>query len=214
MTPIKEMVGAALKKRPGRLRLLLYVQLVIYSLYWFNISSKGMIYIFGSKVYPDFGNADFAAFNSLLDVLTILVLLVFMPLVMPRLNAHESILLVWVSALDALGYLLVAFSAEKWELFVAQGVLPMFRFCTYALGRTMFTRGIGEDEIGKIFSVIAVGSAVMPTVSGNIFRSLYNATIDAFPGSFWLLAASVSVVCVYMNFGIYTQRREFKKNMP
>jgi hypothetical protein len=39
-TPLKEMTESVLKRRQGSLRLLLYIQLFVYSLYWFNISAK------------------------------------------------------------------------------------------------------------------------------------------------------------------------------
>jgi hypothetical protein len=83
----------------------------------------------------------------------------------------------------------------------------------YSLGRTLLTKSIGDDEVGKVFSVIAVGSAFMPVIGGNIFRTLYNSTIDTFPGSFWLLAAAVSVLGTYLNFAVYTKRAQFRKNI-
>jgi hypothetical protein len=84
-------------------------------------------YVFATKVYDDFDNGTYAAFNTLRDFMTLGVLLIFVPLVLPRIGAHESLLLTFLCLLDALGYLTAAFTKETWELFVTQAITPMFR---------------------------------------------------------------------------------------
>jgi hypothetical protein len=210
-TPIVEMLGALFKRREGRLQVLLYAQLLVYSLYWFNIATFDLIYIFGTKVYPGFDNSSYAIVNAIFDIGSLFILLVFTPYVVPKLHVSESLLLTLICVTDSLSYLATGFTTETWQFFVTRA-LYFPSMCLYSFSRALLTKTIRSDEVGKIFSVLAIATATVPVASGNIMRSLYNNNIKTFPGSFWLLASCVSIVCAALNFGVYTQRKQLKMN--
>ncbi len=77
------------------------------------------------------------------------------------------------------------------------------------MARSLFTKLVGKDEVkyisilvsvivkhklfyllnqvGKIFSAVAVIAAVFPMISDPIYKKLYNATLSTFPAAFFLL---------------------------
>jgi TRAP-type mannitol/chloroaromatic compound transport system permease small subunit len=61
-------------------------------------------------------------------------------------------------------------------------------------------------EIGKVFSILAVIAALAPVAGNPIFRQLYNATIDTFPGAIFTLGSALLLLATFINVFIYTQR--------
>ncbi len=64
------------------------------------------------------------------------------------------------------------------------------------------------DEVGKVFSILAVIAAVAPVAGNPIFRQLYNQTLGSFPGSIFLLAAALLLPAMMGNFLIYINREK------
>ena len=59
----------------------------------------------------------------------------------------------------------------------------MANIIVYSVTRSQFTRCVGKDEVGKVFSAVALLAALMPLFSNPMGKKLYNATIDTFPGN-------------------------------
>ena len=60
----------------------------------------------------------------------------------------------------------------------------------------MMSRAVESDEIGRIFSVLAIYSSIITSVIGASFQELYNKTLDTFPEAFLLVAAGVIAAAV------------------
>ena len=55
----------------------------------------------------------------------------------------------------------------------------------------MISKAVGEDEIGKIFSVVGVFHALLPFVSGPLFGYLYRSTLEHQPNAFLFLLIGI-----------------------
>lgn len=71
------------------------------------------------------------------------------------------------------------------------------------------TKGVAKDEMGKVLSAIALMQALMPTIGLTLMRELYNATVDNFPGAFYLAASAMRFVSVIMCSYVWTRRGNF-----
>ncbi len=78
--------------------------------------------------------------------------------------------------------------------------------CIYCTTRSLVTRCVSDDEIGKCFSAIAVFSSLVPLVSSPAFRLLYNATLSSFPAAFLWMCACVMLLPAANNVYLFTQR--------
>ena len=74
----------------------------------------------------------------------------------------------------------------------------------------MFTYCVGKDEVGKVFSAVALIAALAPMITNPAFKGLYNATIDTFPAAFLLMAAAFYVVSTSLAFKLFWVRDELK----
>lgn len=56
--------------------------------------------------------------------------------------------------------------------------------------RSIATKLVESDELGKVNSLFGVAEALMPLVYAPMYASLYQATIDTLPGAFFLVGGA------------------------
>lgn len=57
--------------------------------------------------------------------------------------------------------------------------------------RSIVTKSVETAELGKVNSLIGAAEALMPLVYSPIYSFLYAATINAFPGAFYLVGGAL-----------------------
>ncbi len=81
-------------------------------------------------------------------------------------------------------------------------------FCKYSIVRALISKCIDPDEIGKVFSLLAVVAALTPVAGNPMFRQLYDATLQDFPGAIFILAGSLCLVAAFGNLFLFAKRDE------
>jgi hypothetical protein len=74
--------------------------------------------------------------------------------------------------------------------------------------RSLISKCIESDEVGKAFSILAVIAALVPVASNPLYRQLYDSTMDSFPGAIFLLTAALYLAAAIGNLLLYFQRDE------
>ena len=74
--------------------------------------------------------------------------------------------------------------------------------------RFLLSKCIDSDEVGKAFSILAVIAALAPVAGNPLYRQLYDATIDSFPGAIFLLTAALYMAAAIGNLFLYFKRDE------
>lgn len=62
--------------------------------------------------------------------------------------------------------------------------------------RSMATKLVSKDELGKVNSLFGVAEALMPVVYAPMYSTLYAATLKVFPGAFYVLGSAITVLAV------------------
>jgi len=118
---------------------------------------------------------------------------------------HDTALLVIVALLYTAGNSVQAFSEELWQFYLGQFLLSM-TFCQWAAARTLFTKTVPAEEVGAIYSVVALVAATAPFASNRAFRRLYDATLDNFPSAFLVLGAACGLADAALNLFLLWRR--------
>ena len=71
---------------------------------------------------------------------------------------------------------------------------------------------VSGDEIGRIFSVLALFSSVGTSLVSGAWQKLYNLTLDTFPGAFLLVAASMLIITIPVHMVMKRLLISFKEN--
>lgn len=61
------------------------------------------------------------------------------------------------------------------------------------IARSMLSKLVGRDEIGKLFSLIAVLESFIPLGMNPVYATLYGMTVHTFSGSFIILSALLTI---------------------
>ena len=80
---------------------------------------------------------------------------------------------------------------------------------SWASARTLFTLCVNENEIGKIYASVGIVASIAPLLSNPAYRTLYNLTIDNFPGAIFLLAGFKNIAIVVIFAIIFMKRSNF-----
>lgn len=105
----------------------------------------------------------------------------------------------------SLGLILLVFCDNLWQFYLASGV-AILNYCKFGLVRSLLSKCIESHETGKIFSALAIFSAIVPLLANPIYRQVYNWTLPFFPGAVMIMAAVVLGISTLLNLYLYSQR--------
>ncbi len=206
-----DMFKTIFKKRPRGLHWLIMTQIYMFATYWFVLEEKGLKYLYMLKTFEGFTGTDFATFMVFLNVISVIGLVLVMPLMSRKLRMHDALMLTLILWTESTGLLWSAFVNKLGWYYAAHGFM-FLGFCKYSIVRSLLSKAIDKDEIGKAFSALAIVSGLMPIISNPVFRSLYNSTLETFPSAFIILASAVLATSTVLNFVNYTQKHRMRND--
>eukprot|EP00093_Oithona_nana_P002809 02809.XXX_105651_105076_1 [CDS] Oithona nana genome sequencing. len=128
-----------------------------------------------------------------------------MPIVSQKLQIHEALLSAIALIGQSLGYFFAPFATELWQFYLCH-CLWIMSFCKYALARALMSKCVEEDELGKIFSGMTIMVAFIPFATNPVYRKVYSATLEVFPGFYMFMSSFSLLIAGLINFYLYTQR--------
>ena len=82
------------------------------------------------------------------------------------------------------------------------------RECKFALVRSLLSKCVAQNELGKMFTAFGISMGVVPLISNVAYRKLYNATLTYFPGAEILMAACCLFLTTILNIYLCTQKNK------
>lgn len=180
--PLKETYLTVMKKREGNKRAFILALLFIYAMYWTGNGFKSSQYLYFLKVIEGFTGKIYSQIQIYNQLGSSLLLLFVVPYLTNKLLWHEATLGTLTNGLCLIGYIIKIFAGSVFPDLYISYTFSMANIIVYSVTRSQFTRVVGKDEVGKIFSAVALLAAITPLFSSPIGKKLYNATIDTFPG--------------------------------
>jgi predicted outer membrane lipoprotein len=158
-------------------------------------------------VFDGFTGKDYAHLSVVMSLLRIVFLLFIMPVISRKLKVHDALLITIMLGFEVVGAIAKPFTTTLWQFYFAYG-LGTLGYCKFGVIRSLLSKFIEPDEVGKVFSLLAIISAVGPMVGNPVFRQLYNYTLSIYPGSMFLCFAALLFVAMCANGFIYFQHSE------
>jgi len=129
-----------------------------------------------------------------------------MPILCHKLKLHDSLVLFIVTSLEAASAMIKPFTSTVWQFYLANAI-GAIAYSKYAVVRSLLSKCIDAQEMGKMFSLIALVSALVPIGGNPLFRQLYNFTLSSFPGAFFILFALLHCIAAGFSITVYFKRK-------
>lgn len=91
--------------------------------------------------------------------------------------------------------------------FVVGSAISALRVCQWPLMRALFTKTVGQDEVGKVFAAVAFIVALAGLVATPIMKGIYNATVDSAPATFLFYTTGLYGLIIVLGIPLLMSRK-------
>lgn len=133
-----------------------------------------------------------------------LCLFLVLPVLSNLLKTPDILIIILGLSCKIVRLIWAAFCRESWMVYSSVVVGAFAGLITSSL-RSLLSKAVDEDELGKIFSLLASGETASKLFGVVIFVNLYGATAPFFPGFTYLIEALVYVVVLVLMVWLYNE---------
>ncbi|XP_055682265.1 proton-coupled folate transporter [Lutzomyia longipalpis] len=102
-----------------------------------------------------------------------------------------------------------AFAVTNWQVYLAP-IVEFLNGTSFIAMRSIASKLVNTDQLGKLNSLIGVAEALMPLVYAPMYTNVYAATMKTFPGAFFLLGGALTLPAVLIFCSMYRMHRNDK----
>ena len=162
-----------------------------------------------NQVFDDFTGEKYALIGAFEKTISIISLVFLLPYLLSRLGWHETTLELVICTVQVFSLSCAAFAANLIPQFALALGISSIDSCQWALVRSVFTKMVAPDEVGKVYSFVAILAATLTLVAIPAMKKLYNATLAIFPSTFLLVAAGMYLLALGLNLVLFSFRSRF-----
>ncbi|XP_042860364.1 proton-coupled folate transporter-like [Penaeus japonicus] len=149
------------------------------------------LFLYTRKKY-DWNYFNFTVWSIFKTPISIIAACVVVPFLSYRLSVRDT-MLSFIASISQLFYdVLMGTAPTSWVLYLAV-VLAGCKNMGISCSRGALSKLVVQHEMGAVFSVIGIGEALLPLAVSPAYTAIYNSTLEVFPGTVFLVLASVSV---------------------
>ncbi|XP_063905080.1 probable peptidoglycan muropeptide transporter SLC46 [Zophobas morio] len=99
-----------------------------------------------------------------------------------------------------------AFAPNAW-VFYAGALIEILNGTTFIAMRSIISKLVPPDELGKINSLFGLSEALVPIVYGPLYSIVYKHTISSLPGTFFLVGGALTVPSLFIFCWLYNEHK-------
>jgi MFS family permease len=204
--PIDGLKSIVLKKRLPGLKPLIILQLCLFTIYWITVETLSLTYNYLRLAIDGFDGSEYATFSMVMQLANAFYLIIIVPVLNVFGNLHDTLVLFTILIVETAGNIFTGLSNNLWQVYLSQ-IVAAIGLCKYSLVRTLLSKCIEQDEVGKVFSVLAVIAALAPVGGSPLFKQVFNLTSETRPGTFYLMAGGFCLAAAAGNLVLFFKRR-------
>ncbi|KAF5270431.1 hypothetical protein FQR65_LT05619 [Abscondita terminalis] len=165
-----------------------------------------VIYLF-TRFRFNWDEVDFSIFSTYNMVIGMIGTSVSVGLFSHFLKIDDAIIGVMSSASKILSSFVYTFATVAWVFYLGP-IVEILNGTSFIAMRSIASKLVPTDELGKINSLIGVSEALMPLVYGPLYSATYASSMNTMPGAFFLLGGCLTVpACVIFGW-MYLQHKK------
>ena len=135
-------------------------------------------------------------------VIRLTSLIALLPFLSFCLGVSDNLIIIAGLAVTMSSYSLMSLATQDWMVYTS--ALLQMNSMTSVTIRSEMSKLVGPSEVGRMFSVVGVGQAVMALLSQSVLGSVYRLTLSTFPTAYLLpvitaLAISLTALIVVVS---------------
>ncbi|XP_047495386.1 proton-coupled folate transporter-like isoform X1 [Penaeus chinensis] len=197
------------KARGGMLRA--FILLLILCNLLRRLGRGAYMYLFTRKVLH-WRATDYGLWVTYKNLMAALGSMVAVPLLSSGLGMSDNYLAILGATASVCDYILYGLVSEDVAVlvWVAPAAAILVNSCVIAI-RSMLSKFVTGDELGKVSAVMGALDGVMPMVSFSLYTAVYHATVHVFPGAQFFFGASANLLMtiIFIFIIIFTTSKSY-----
>ncbi|XP_015176568.1 PREDICTED: uncharacterized protein LOC107066449 [Polistes dominula] len=100
-----------------------------------------------------------------------------------------------------------AFATTDWMIYLG-ALVEIVNGTSFIAMRSIASKLVPSDELGKVNSLFGVCESLMPLVYGPMYSSIYATTMNTFPGAFFIVGGCMTIPAVFGFLWLYSEHRK------
>jgi len=123
------------------------------------------------------------------------------------LKIDDALIGVMSSMSKILAGFVYAFAKTSFVFYLAP-IVDIVNGTSFIAMRSIASKLVPPDELGKINSVFGLAEAIVPVIYGPMYSALYARTMDTVPGAFFLIGGALTAPAVIIFLWMYGQHKQ------
>lgn len=204
---VKDTLMVAFKPGPNNRRLRVIMLVVVLCVVIGPIYGEMSVMYLFTRYRFNWNEVDFSMFSTYAMCTSLVGTLFSVGVFSHLLKFDDAIIGVISCTSKILSGFMYAFATKTWQIYIAP-LIEIFNGTSFIAMRSMVSKLVERDELGKVNSFFGVAEAMMPLVYAPMYTSVYTATIKTFPGAFFLLGGGLTVPAVLIFLWLYLANKK------
>lgn len=165
-----------------------------------------VIYLF-TRFRFNWDEVDFSIFSTYNMIIGMIGTTISVGLFSHVLKIDDAIIGVMSSTSKILSSFVYTFATVAWVFYLGP-IVEILNGTSFIAMRSIASKLVPTDELGKINSLIGVSEALMPLVYGPLYSATYATTMNSMPGAFFLLGGCLTIPACIIFGWMYLQHKK------
>ncbi|XP_004930683.2 lysosomal proton-coupled steroid conjugate and bile acid symporter SLC46A3 [Bombyx mori] len=207
---VKETLMVAFKKGPNNRRLRVIMLVVVLCVIIGPIYGEMSVVYLYTRFRFNWNEVDFSMFSTYAMCTSLLGTLFSVGVFSHVMKLDDAIIGVISCTSKILAGFMYAFATKTWHIYLAP-LIEIFNGTSFIAMRSMISKLVERDELGKVNSFFGLAEAMMPLIYAPMYTTVYTATIKSFPGAFFLLGGGLTTPAVLIFMWLYLANKKYSK---
>ncbi|XP_050538927.1 proton-coupled folate transporter-like [Daktulosphaira vitifoliae] len=126
-----------------------------------------------------------------------------------KLKIDDALIAAMACFSKIIGCTVFAFAQNEFVFFLGP-VVEIFHGAGSIATRSMFTKLVEANELGQVCAVLGIFEAFVPLIYAPMYSSFYRATMQTFPGAFFLLGGGLTIPAFFIFLWMYKENKKQK----
>uniref|UniRef100_S4PBU9 Adenylate cyclase n=1 Tax=Pararge aegeria TaxID=116150 RepID=S4PBU9_9NEOP len=200
-------VNVAFKPREGSRRLQIILVMIAYMFIVGPVLGEAQMTYWFTRYKFKFTEVDYSLFLTYSVLVGSIGSFITIYLLSKRWKIEDSIIGI-VACISRVAASVVYALAPSRTVYFLGPVLDMFSSAGATSLRSIASKLVKADEVGKTSSLISISEALVPVIYSPVYSKVYLSTLSTFSGAFYLISAALAVPAILIYLTLYILRRK------